>query len=468
MKDIAPELLERLKNSFRDKFNNNEDIKRLNKLLATGNATHQESHDFALIVGEILAEVYQENIAKEMLPEGRMWYNIAEKIIKPTMDQNYQLISAFGSDVQSVLNKKAGFDLKGIKPELNQDRIDGLINKLSEADDYDKVKWLLGEPIVNFSQSIVDDVIKENADRHYQLGLKAKIIRKAETNCCSWCSNIEGVYNYPDVPQDVYRRHRYCRCTVDYIPADGRRQNVHSKKWEKNLNNKVDTHDIMKKRSKIALEITNRLKANNVIYNPVTKLTKNLSTDEIINRLGGGDMTKGSCSSLAFCYIGNKNGMDVLDFRGGNSQLEFSLNRTIKDILKLPDVKGSITEVEKEIKGTMEILKNLEIGKEYYLATGKHAAIVRNIEEGLQYLELQSAKQNGWTSFKSYGSIEKTLSERFGCRKTADKSFGILWKKKVILMEVDSFRGNTDFEEILGYINTAVDAQKKGVSGSVK
>ena len=230
---------------------------------------------------------------------------------------------------------------------------------------------------------------------------------------------------------------------------------------------KADISDIIKK-SEIATEIIERLKANNVEYNPVKKLSKELSTDEIVERLGGGDMTKGSCSSLAFSYIGNKTGIDVLDFRGGNSQWEFSLNRTIQDMLKLPNVKGSITEVEKEVQGTIELLNSLELGKEYYLAAGKHAAIVRRLEEGLQYLELQSAKQNGWTSFNAYGSVAKTLNKRFGCRKTVDKSFGMVWKRKVFLMDVDSFKGNTDFEEILGYINTAIDAQKKGVMGNVK
>lgn len=32
-------------------------------------------------------------------------------------------------------------------------------------------------------------------------------------------------------------------------------------------------------------------------------------------------------------------------------------------------------------------------------------------------------------------------------------------------MEVDSFKGNNDFKELLGYINTAKDKQRKGVNG---
>lgn len=200
----------------------------------------------------------------------------------------------------------------------------------------------------------------------------------------------------------------------------------------------------------------------------VQKLSQPLSSDEIIERLAGGDMTKGSCSSLAFAYIGNRNGLDVLDFRGGSSQYVFSMNSNIKKILELPGVNGSITMVKKEISGTMEVLNNLILNKEYYLATGKHAAIVRRVDSGVEYLELQSKFQNGWMPFDRYGSMAATLNKRFGCRKTVDKQFGKVWEKSVVLMDVESFNENTEFEQILGYINTAVESQKKGVTGDVK
>lgn len=205
-----------------------------------------------------------------------------------------------------------------------------------------------------------------------------------------------------------------------------------------------------------------------VEHRVVQKLPKQLSDNEIVERLAGGDMTTGSCSSLAFAYIGNKNGLDVLDFRGGNSQYVFSLNSNIKKMLDVPGVEGSITKVKKEIQGTIEVLKNLEQDKEYYLATGKHAAIVRKVDTGYQYLELQSKYQNGWMPFERYGSMAATLNKRFGCRKTVDRSFGRIWERSVVLMDVDSFKDNDEFAELLGYINTAVTEQRKGVLGDVR
>lgn len=223
-----------------------------------------------------------------------------------------------------------------------------------------------------------------------------------------------------------------------------------------------------KEQSEAAKFIEQACTAENVEHRAVQALPKQLTSDEIIERLAGGDMTQGSCSSLAFAYIGNKNGLDVLDFRDGGSRRVFSMNKNIMKMLELPGVEGSITKVKKEVQGTIDVLKNLELNKEYYLATGKHAAIVRKLDTGYQYLELQSKYQNGWMPFERYGSMAATLNKRFGCRKTADKSFGYVWERTVILMDVDSFKDNEEFEQLLGYINTAVDKQRKGALGDVR
>lgn len=223
-----------------------------------------------------------------------------------------------------------------------------------------------------------------------------------------------------------------------------------------------------KEQSEAAKFIEQACTTENVEHRAVQALPKQLTSDEIIERLAGGDMTQGSCSSLAFAYIGNKNGLDVLDFRDGGSRRVFSMNKNIMKMLELPGVEGSITKVKKEVQGTIDVLKNLELNKEYYLAAGKHAAIVRKLDTGYQYLELQSKYQNGWMPFERYGSMATTLNKRFGCRKTVDKSFGYVWERTVILMDVDSFKDNEEFEQLLGYINTAVDKQRKGALGDVR
>lgn len=227
-KDIVPELLELIEKEFDNKTYNSEILKKSIQSLNDKKATYKDVNEFAIEVGDILSEVLGENITAEILPDGKMYYNIAKRILDPTMTKNHELISGYAINVQTELNHNAGLKIKGQKAELNQSRIDGIIERLSSEDDFNKIKWILDEPVKNFSQSIVDDTIRKNVEFHAEAGLQPKIVRKSTGKCCDWCEEIVGTYNYPDVPEDVYRRHSFCKCTVTYIPQKGNASTVHS------------------------------------------------------------------------------------------------------------------------------------------------------------------------------------------------------------------------------------------------
>ena len=213
------------------------------------------------------------------------------------------------------------------------------------------------------------------------------------------------------------------------------------------------------------------IKNNHVTSLPVKHHTKKLSDDDIINRLAGGDKTKGSCSTLAFAYIANKCGLDVLDFRGGNSQDVFSRTSVIGNIGKLNGIKMKADYVKREASDGAKILLGLDKGKEYYFAIGRHAAIVKNTDEGLKYLELQSRypERNGWQPMgNSLREVSAKLNDRFGATKSQRRVLRMPIMSQVFLMDVESFKGNKEFEKVTEYFNTNADQQKKGVEGDVK
>jgi len=160
-----------------------------------------------------------------------MYFNIADRILNATLGENHRLISDVTAQVQKIMNQPAGIGIKPITPKLNQDKIDGLVNRISSEENFDDVAWILDEPVVNYSQSVVDDAVESNAEFQTKAGLSPKIIRTSTEHCCKWCEEVAGTYEYPNVPQDVFRRHERCRCTVDSLSGDWKRQNVHSKKW---------------------------------------------------------------------------------------------------------------------------------------------------------------------------------------------------------------------------------------------
>ncbi|HEM4697242.1 TPA: hypothetical protein U1025_001125 [Streptococcus suis] len=237
--DILPSLLKEVQDKFEASYGKSDIISSAFVKLKNKKATYATANDFALEVGDILAEALSLSVTGDKLPDGKMYYNIANRLLADTLGRNFELVSGYAGQVQKNLNKSAEIGLQVQVPEINQDRIDGLVNRLASEAVFDDVAWLLQEPIVNFTQSIVDDSIKVNAEFHEKAGLRPKIVRTSVGKCCKWCQSIAGSYDYPNVPHDVYRRHQNCRCTVNFKPGDGRRQNIWTKKVVKPVDSAI-------------------------------------------------------------------------------------------------------------------------------------------------------------------------------------------------------------------------------------
>lgn len=213
--------------------------------------------------------------------------------------------------------------------------------------------------------------------------------------------------------------------------------------------------------AEIETDTSKALKKMGIDYNPVLAHTKTLTTDEIIQLIAGGDMTSGSCASVALAYAGQQQGWNVLDFRGGKSMYFFSSKQ---NKVKMFQDLGAKSIVEDSGKSNLtngnKILAKLEKGKEYYLSVGRHASIVRRNEDGvLQYLELQSATKSGWIDFD--GNPRYTLKYRFGCSSSSR------YYSTAYATDISQLTGD-DFRTILGYLNTDAKSQRKGATGYVK
>lgn len=249
MSDIAPELLNKITKEFEDLIEKDEVLLRIRKKIRSGKADYLDANAGAIRIGELLSQSYQRYISSDVLPNGQMYYNIAQRVLDPTLKRDFDEISKLCMDVQQALNQKAGIGIKAIASKVNQDRIDGIVDKISERP-YEKVQWLTKEPVINYSQSIVDDHIRANADFHAKAGLSPVIVRRSAGNCCEWCSRITGTYKYPEEAPDgadVWRRHENCRCTVEYDPGEGKVQDVWSKKWS-------EPKEVLEERKQIGLQ----------------------------------------------------------------------------------------------------------------------------------------------------------------------------------------------------------------------
>lgn len=195
-------------------------------------------------------------------------------------------------------------------------------------------------------------------------------------------------------------------------------------------------------------DVFERIDKEGIEYREVKPFTKQPTDTEIIERIGGGDKTGGSCASLAFAFAANKGGLDVLDFRGGKSLDYFS---TFTNLMQICDKVGGYSSFSTT---GIQLMKQTQPGKLYYLVYAQHAAIVRQVGKGkYEFLELQHSTSNGWKPLDS-----RVFSWRFG---GSGRQFGLI-------MDIELLQRDSGFQKMVGYINTAQADQRKGMSGTIK
>lgn len=219
--DIAPALLEAIEKDFAAALSD----------IEAKAATWPEAYDYASEVWQALTKALQKHFTSATLPDGRCYWNIADRVLRPMLEEGHSLVAEVAADVQQQLNTAAGLGLKAQMAQLDTDRVNGILNVAANAEEYDAVAGQVNSAIENLSLHTVDDTIQRNVEFQGSAGLRPKVIRRASHGCCRWCSSLAGTYTYPDVPKDVYRRHENCNCLVEYDPGGGRRQNVHTKRW---------------------------------------------------------------------------------------------------------------------------------------------------------------------------------------------------------------------------------------------
>lgn len=232
MADIVPELLDKIQRDFSSGLGASSKIANIQKKISIGTATYFDAQEYSIEIGELLAKVLKRHISPDILPDGRMYYNIAERILSQTLGENHKLISDVTMQIQELINTNAGLGLKSVTVPQNVHKAKSLIDRIANEENFEEIAWMLEEPVVTYSQNVVDEMLKANVEFQAKSGMKPRITRTVHGHKpCDWCRSLAGTYDYPNVPNDIYKRHDRCKCSVTYDPGENKKQNVWSKEW---------------------------------------------------------------------------------------------------------------------------------------------------------------------------------------------------------------------------------------------
>ena len=215
--------IEELTATYLDGLKDSE-ITALAKALEGADASYTKLYQFTDKSTAALIKAY-EKIAGEKLTVEQ-----AEQLVRPLLDRHVEMIANYAQSTQAAVNAKVGIKLKAQRVSPSRDRSDGIIKKLCSGD-LEDTRWVLDSGVTAYAKSVVDETCKLNAEQQYRAGLTPVITRRTGPGgCCEWCKQWVGTWTYPDVPDEIYMRHRACDCVVEY--KNGKMsQNIHTKEW---------------------------------------------------------------------------------------------------------------------------------------------------------------------------------------------------------------------------------------------
>lgn len=122
-RDMLPDLLKEVQDKFETSYGKSEKVRNAFAELKKKKATYATANDFALEVGDILADALSSSVRSDKLPDGKMYYNIAQRLLTDTLGRNFELVSGYAGQVQEDLNRSAniGLQVRGARNKSGQD-----------------------------------------------------------------------------------------------------------------------------------------------------------------------------------------------------------------------------------------------------------------------------------------------------------------------------------------------------------
>ena len=216
-----------LREAIDKKLSTDPEFRTIVKRINSGRAT--------LIDTERYAQITARTVSKE-LSGSVLDLADREKITAQVLRDSYDNINEVCTRVQKAMDEKAGIHIRPQQAAFPGERVEQFVHSLVDPTVEDAViKRRARAGSDTIVKSAHDDFIRKNATFRNDAGLTCYIIREG-SNCCEWCSSVAGKYKFGTQPDDIFRRHDNCDCTIIYDGqvlrgkqnADGSR----SKTWE--------------------------------------------------------------------------------------------------------------------------------------------------------------------------------------------------------------------------------------------
>lgn len=215
---------EQLRTAIESRIASDPKLRALRKKFAKGTADMSDSAKYSQLCSRIMGQKLSERVLELVDREG---------VCTQLLRDRYSDINGVCEAVQRSLDEKNGISMNPRRAAFPTERVQQLAHSLVDPTVPDEtIRRRADKGAANAAMSFHDDFVSENVSVRSNAGYECFITRVTGGRSCPWCSALAGRYPYDEMPEDIFRRHDNCTCTVTFEQG-AFRQNVWTKRsWE--------------------------------------------------------------------------------------------------------------------------------------------------------------------------------------------------------------------------------------------
>lgn len=162
MADIGAELLEKIRAEFQKSCKADKYIQSVLKKIEGGTAKMEEVALLSKQLGFRVSQAIGAHVNVAALPDGKMYYNIADTILTGVLKDNYNVINSAAAECQKALDSQAGINITPQQAAFPTERVQAVVNAASVPDIAEEVMIRrMTAPAQNITESFTTIMFKK-------------------------------------------------------------------------------------------------------------------------------------------------------------------------------------------------------------------------------------------------------------------------------------------------------------------
>ena len=130
MQDVSQELYNQISKEFDARVKKDTEIVQIRKKIDNSSANLGDVSLYARRLGELASETLIKCLDEDKLPNGILYWNIAERTILPLLKNVHEIVNEAAITVQKYIDEKSGIGINSIPAAFPEERAKALIQKI--------------------------------------------------------------------------------------------------------------------------------------------------------------------------------------------------------------------------------------------------------------------------------------------------------------------------------------------------